>query len=109
MGAILAQDALGPQTDSSTGQQQPVAGRPGLEPEEKDETVRQMQERLAIKRNEDRQRQLVKDTDKLVDLASELKTEATKTDKDILSSEVLKKAEQIERLAKSVREKMKAD
>jgi hypothetical protein len=58
--------------------------------------------------NEQRQKQLVTDTDKLLELATELKTEVGKTDKDTLSVTVIRKTEQIEKLAKSVREKMKA-
>jgi hypothetical protein len=70
---------------------------------------RQMQAKLALKRNADRQAQLVKDTDKLFDLAKELKTDVDKTNQDVLSVEVVKKADEIEKLAKSVRDKMKAD
>jgi hypothetical protein len=58
--------------------------------------------------NDQRQTQLVADTDKLLQLATELKAEVGKTDKDTLSLTVIKKTEQIEKLAKSVREKMKA-
>jgi hypothetical protein len=58
--------------------------------------------------NEQRQKQLVTDTDKLLELATELKAEVDKTDKETLSVTVIRKTEQIEKLAKSVREKMKA-
>lgn len=68
-----------------------------------------MQRRQLYQLNEERQRQLVKDTDKLLALATELKNEVDKTDKNVLSIEVVKKATEIEKLAKSVKEKMKAD
>jgi hypothetical protein len=62
---------------------------------------------LAKKRNVARQQDIKKDTDKLLELATELKQYVDKTNEDILSTDVLKKAEEIEKLAKSVREKMK--
>ena len=47
------------------------------------------------------------DTDKLVKLSVELKSYVDKSDENVLSLDVIKKAEEIEKLAKSVREKMK--
>jgi hypothetical protein len=58
-------------------------------------------------RNIDRQKQLVEDTEKLVALANELKTDVDKSTKDTLSLDVVKKADEIEKLAHSVKEKMK--
>ena len=58
-------------------------------------------------RNDDRQKKLVSDTEKLLSLATELKQDVDKTDKDTLSIDVVKKAEEIEKLAHSVKEKMK--
>ncbi len=58
-------------------------------------------------RNVDRQRQLVADTQKLVELANQLNAAVEKSNKDTLSLEVIRKADEIEKLAKSVREKMK--
>jgi hypothetical protein len=109
VGAILAQSDLGPQAAPPNGPL-PVPDRTGIDSEEKDSTIRQMEERLAIKRNEDRQRQIVKETDKLLDLASELKSEVAKSNsnKDARLLEASKKVEQIEKLAKSVGDKMKA-
>ena len=60
-------------------------------------------------RNEERQKNLMQDTDKLLRLATELKQYVDKTDENTLSLDVIKKAEEIEKLAKKVREKMKAD
>jgi len=54
-------------------------------------------------RNADRQKQLQQDTEKLLSLATELKQQVDKTDKNILSVDVIKKADEIEKLAKSVR------
>jgi hypothetical protein len=40
-------------------------------------------------------------------LATELKEQVDKTDKNILSVDVIKKADEIEKLAKSVKDRMK--
>lgn len=62
---------------------------------------------MAKARNKERQKQLQADTDKLLKLATELKQYVDKTNENILSVEVLKKTDEIEKLAKSVRDKMK--
>ena len=54
-----------------------------------------------------RQADLKKDTDKLLELATELKQYVDKTNEHTLSVDVIKKAEEIEKLAHSVKEKMK--
>jgi hypothetical protein len=74
-----------------------------------DPNMRHAQEEAAKQRNLDRQKRLVADTDKLLQLAQELKVEVGKSNKDMLSVTVIKKAEEIEKLAKSVRERMKAE
>jgi hypothetical protein len=55
----------------------------------------------------ERQRQLRIDTAKLLALSTELKQVVDRTDINILSMEVVKKAQEIQKLAKSVQEKMK--
>jgi hypothetical protein len=66
------------------------------------------QKRAMIKKqNLQRQQDIKKDTDQLLDLATELKQYVDKTNENIISLDVIKKAEQIEKLAKSVKEKMK--
>ena len=47
------------------------------------------------------------DTDKLVQLSEELKQSVDKSDENVLSLDVVKKAEEIEKLARSVKDKMK--
>jgi hypothetical protein len=54
------------------------------------------------------QKQLADDTAKLLTLANELKAELDKSSKDTLSLSVIKKAEQVEKLAHKVRDEMKA-
>jgi hypothetical protein len=62
---------------------------------------------MAKKANEERQAALKADTDKLVKLAGELKDYVNKTNENVLSLDVVRKAEEIEKLAHSVKDKMK--
>ncbi len=57
--------------------------------------------------NTERQEALKRDTDRLLELAKELKDYVDKSNEHTLSLDVIKKAEQIEKLARSVKEKMK--
>ncbi len=57
--------------------------------------------------NEERKKQLTEDSAKLLKLATDLKAEVDKTTKDTLSISVIRKADEIEKLAHSVKEKMK--
>jgi hypothetical protein len=57
--------------------------------------------------NAERRKQIADDTAKLLKLAADLKAEVDKTSKDTLSLGVIRKADEIERLAHSVKEKMK--
>jgi hypothetical protein len=59
--------------------------------------------------NLQRQKQLEDDTAKLLVLANELKAEMDKSTKDTLSLSVIKKAEEIEKLARKVRGEMKTN
>lgn len=54
------------------------------------------------------QKQLADDAAKLLTLANELKAELDRSGKDTLSLSVIKKAEQVEKLAHKVRDEMKA-
>ena len=58
-------------------------------------------------RNVERQKKLQADTDKLLALATALKTDMDKSTKDTLSLDVVRKADEIEKLAHSVKERMK--
>jgi hypothetical protein len=57
--------------------------------------------------NVERKRQITDDSARLLKLASDLKAEVDKTSKDTLSLGVIRKAEEIEKLAHNVKEKMK--
>jgi len=71
------------------------------------ETQDRIQKEMAKKANQERQAQLKRDTEHLFQLATELKQYVDKTNENTLSVEVVKKAEEIEKLAHSVKEKMK--
>ena len=74
-----------------------------------DEQHAKIEKDMAKKANQQRQAQLQHDTDNLVKLANELKQYVDKSNENTLSVDVIKKAEEIEKLAHSVKEKMKAN
>ncbi len=82
---------------------------PGAEQQQRNETPAEQQlERDAAKqRNIQREQDIKRDTEKLLELATELKQYVDKTNENVISLDVIKKADQIEKLAKSVKEKMK--
>ncbi len=76
-------------------------------PETEDQWTIEKRREMVKKQNAQRQEDIKKDTDQLLDLATELKQYVDKTNENIISLDVIKKAEQIEKLAKSVKDKMK--
>ena len=82
---------------------------PGQSKTNRDEDVweQQQQKRLEKRYNLQRQEDIRKDTEKLLELATELKQAVDKSNENTLSLDVIKKAEQIEKLAKTVKDKMK--
>jgi len=115
--AALAQmggglDQMGvPGAGSQTGGRRPQTTQPQqpqpIMPDAASPTEGRLERDQAKLRNMDRQKQIVADTQKLVALANELNSAVEKSNKDTLSLDVIRKADEIEKLAKSVREKMK--
>jgi len=66
-----------------------------------------MQERAAREANKKRQQDIRTDTDKLFQLATELKDAVDKSNEHLLSLDVVRKADEVEKLAHRVKEKMK--
>jgi hypothetical protein len=66
-----------------------------------------LQQELITRIVTDRQSQLRLDTEKLVALTAELKQHVDKAGANILSIDVIKKAQEIQKLAKSVQDKMR--
>ena len=73
-------------------------------PSQAEKDMEERQQKLA---NKKRQEDLQKDTDKLFVLASELKEAVGKSNENTLSLEVVRKAEEVEKLAKRVKDKMR--
>ena len=72
-----------------------------------DEVQERLARDMAKKANQSRQALLKSDTDKLLKLAVELKDSVDKSSENVLSLDVVKKAEEIEKLAHTVKDKMK--
>jgi hypothetical protein len=100
----LAQDVSQPQGFPSSPIQMPGQKQA---PSPEDEQRAKIERDMAKKANQARQVQLKRDTDKLLQLSTELKQYVDKTNENVLSFEVIKKAEEIEKLARSVKDKMK--
>jgi hypothetical protein len=78
------------------------------EPENPAAPMRERMQRDQMKAlNKERQASLKKDMDELYKLASELKESVERTDENVLSLQVIKKTEQIEKLARDIRKKMR--
>ena len=92
------------------GQPSPQVVPPGIQGSPPEEEGRaKLEKEMAKKANQERHADLKRDTDKLLKLATELKEYVDKSNENILSLDVIKKAEEIERLAHSVKTKMKGN
>jgi hypothetical protein len=86
----------------------PVRGDPNIPPiTNADDARDRLTAEMAKKAAKERAAALKSDTDKLLKLSVELKQSVDKSDENVLSLDVIKKAEEIEKLARSVKEKMK--
>ena len=81
----------------------PVDGRDIPGPD----SMPRMEEQQARSRNSERQKRLVADTNRLLALIADLKRQIEQAGKDGQQVDVTKKAEEIEKLAKSVKDRMK--
>jgi hypothetical protein len=115
--SLLAQRQSGgsttpaPQPPSSTRTNDPpmVGMTPmgGMDPSNTPDVLNsRMAEQQAKSRNSERQKRLESDTDKLVGLVNSFK-EQVSSDKSLSPADMSKKAEEIEKLAKSVKDRMK--
>lgn len=83
--------------------------RQSAEDQAEDETRRKFERDQQKKAIQERFQKVKDDTEKLVQLSNELKEYVAKANEHTLSLDVIKKAEEIERLAKSVKDKMRAN
>ncbi len=90
------------------GPQIPLSPPPRNLPAPGSDELRDRQAKEAARKaNLQRQAALRNDTEKLYKLATELKESVDKSNENVLSLDVVKKAEEIEKLAHRVKEKMK--
>ena len=82
---------------------------PSQPPRPEDEPRVQLEKDQAKRANLERQAALKRDADQLLKLAIDLKQYVDKSNDNVLSVEVIRKAAEIERLARSVKDKMKAN
>jgi hypothetical protein len=103
--ASMATDAQ----QSSHGSNPPAPGIPGMStgPADQDPSLHRMTEKMSLARNVQRQQEIVADTAHLLQLAQKLNDDVSKSDQNTLSLSVVKDADEIEKLAKSVKEKMR--
>jgi hypothetical protein len=103
-------------TCSLNSQQSPNPGKPILLPEANRPPDANAQMAMREQQNKkqsfeaaniERKKQISDDSARLLKLASDLKAEVDKTSKDTLSIGVIRKADEIEKLAHNVKEKMK--
>jgi len=80
---------------------------PGFDNSPPDPNQIHMVKSMAEQRNAIRQKQIVADAQQLLDLAKQLKDAVDKSSKDQLSLSVVNTASEIEKLAKTVKEKMR--
>ena len=76
--------------------------RGGISPTAQDQLQRMQKQQKAA-----RQKQLKEDTAKLLQLATDLKASVDKTNENILSLDVVKRADEIEKLAKHIKTNMR--
>ncbi len=89
----------------SQGGRRPIDGT--VAPTDSDESRVKLEGDMAKRANLARQAALKADTEKLLKLSGELRDYVDRSNENILSLDVVKKAEEIEKLAHSVKEKMK--
>ena len=88
------------------------SGRPAMQGSAQGEpfgppTTAALREKQERAQNDERQKRLVADTDKLLKLATQLHDDVGKTDRNVLSLDVIKRADEIEKLAHAVKERMR--
>jgi hypothetical protein len=84
-----------------------AAGQFGPPPGQQSQAEKEMLDRQVREANKKRQQDIRDDTEKLFQLSSELKAAVEKSNEHMLSLDVVRKAEEVEKLAKKVKDKMK--
>ncbi|HTW45498.1 MAG TPA: hypothetical protein VMD58_08130 [Acidobacteriaceae bacterium] len=84
-----------------------IPGMTGTTPPGSDPLMHRMNEEMAVERNTQRQKQIVSDSSRLLLLAQKLSADVAKSNSGELSVSVVKEATEIEKLAKSIKDKMR--
>lgn len=106
---LIASQAVPAQQPPQLPEIAPPPGSQRRTPENEPSVPPEMQKRMEKQANQQRQSDLKRDTDKLFKLSSELKEYVDKSNENILSLDVIKKADEIEKLAHSVKTKMRGN
>lgn len=101
--ALLVMVALPP-----ASAQKPLRNNPA-EPEPQTEGEQEMHRKMLIEQQKKRAEEMRRDSQKLLELATELKQYVDKSGENILSLEVVRKADQMEKLARHVKENMRGN
>ena len=93
----------------SAERQQPSASQIG-QPGQQEETIpKDIADRMAKERLKNRYDSLKRDSEKLLELATELKQYVDKSGDNVMSLEVIRKCDEIEKLSRNVRAKMRGN
>jgi hypothetical protein len=108
IGFIFLLLALSASQQLSSQQQPPIPPRLDVpQPDDGPAVPSRIQKDMEKKANEQRQAELKRDTERLLKLSTELKDYVDKSNENILSLDVIKKADEIEKLAHSVKTRMR--
>lgn len=108
LGSVSSQSSQAPFPDASSPT--PPSRDVQLGPQPGPNTLpgtREQMKKMQRELNVERQKQLKADTAKLLQLATELKDAVDKTNEHVLSLDVVKKADEIERLSKHIKTNMR--
>jgi hypothetical protein len=89
-----------------------IAQRPGQVSSKSDQQIeidRELQQKLQVEQQKKRTEQMKRDSQRLLELATELKKYVDQAGEHILSLEVVRKADEMEKLAHRVKENMRAN
>ncbi len=105
---VFALPSFAPSAMARPQRQNPPAPPPITSPTpDEDEAHARITADMAKRAAKERAAAIKSDTDKLLRLSVELKQSVDKSGENVLSLDVIKKAEEIEKLARNVKEKMK--
>jgi hypothetical protein len=94
---------------ASATAQMPPAPHSGAPVTEQDEAEREIQHKLRVAREKQRVEEMRRDSQRLVELSRELKQYVDKAGEHVLSMEVIRKADELEKLARKVKENMRGE